>query len=342
MQYINEISTLLKPSVSGSPIVLDLFAGCGGLALGFEAQGFETIGYEMDPDCCLTYRHNLVGECINIKLTPEYNFPKAQVVIGGPPCQPFSVLGSQKGDMDSRDGFPVFISAVKQANPDIWMFENVRGLMYRNKWYLDEIIEKLSKLNYIVECHLLNAVNYGVPQNRERVIVIGHRGKFELPAKRHDKVTVGDSIGDLMHLIPSNAKFLTPSMDAYVKKYEIASQCVNPRDLYPDKPSRTVTCRNLAGDTSDMIRVLLPDGRRRKLIVREAARLQSFPDWFEFQGEDKSAFKQIGNAVAPMFSYHLAQSVRNYLTSTKRLNREEIEYRMQPIQLSIPLEMYAA
>ncbi len=341
MQYINEINELLKPSVSGSPVVLDLFAGCGGLALGFEAQGFETIGYEMNADCCLSYRHNLKGDCINVQLTPDYTFPKAQVVIGGPPCQPFSVLGSQKGVMDSRDGFPVFISAVKQANPDIWMFENVRGLMYRNKWYLDEIIKKLSELDYVVECHLLNAVNYGVPQNRERVIVIGHRGRFELPTKRHKRVTVGDSIGDLMHLTPSNAKFLTPSMDAYIKKYEIASQCINPRDLYADKPSRTLTCRNLAGDTSDMIRIRLPDGRRRKLIVREAARLQSFPDWFEFQGDDKSVFKQIGNAVAPMFSYHLAQSARNYLNSTQRLNSEEIKYHMQPIQLPILLEAYA-
>jgi len=342
MQYINELSQLLEPSALGSPTVLDLFAGCGGLALGFEAQGFKTIGYEMDLDCCLTYRHNLTGDCFNVKLTPEFIFPKAQVVIGGPPCQPFSVLGSQKGDRDSRDGFPVFISAVQQANPDIWIFENVRGLMYRNKWYLDEIINKLSELGYIVECHLLNAVNYGVPQNRERVIVVGHRGKFELPKKYHRKVTVQDSIGDSMYLIPSNAKFLTASMDAYIKKYEIASKCVNPRDLYPDRPSRTVTCRNLAGDTSDMIRIRLPDGRRRKLSVREAARLQSFPDWFEFQGDEKSAFKQIGNAVAPMFSYNLAKSVRNYLNSKERLNAEEIKNRMQPVQLEIPLESYAA
>lgn len=342
MQYIHKINELLRPSITGSPVVLDLFAGCGGLALGFEAQGFKTIGYEMDSDCCLTYRHNLKGDCINIQLTTDYFFPKAQVVIGGPPCQPFSVLGNQKGDMDLRDGFPVFISAVEQANPDIWMFENVRGLMYKNKWYLEKIIERLSNLGYIVECHLLNAVNYGVPQNRERVIVVGHRGKFALPAVHHKKITAGEAIGDLMHLTPSGSKFLTPSMDAYVKKYEIASKCVNPRDLYPDRPSRTVTCRNLAGDTSDMMRIRLSDGRRRKLIIREAARLQSFPDWFEFQGDDKSAFKQIGNAVAPMFSYHLAQSVREYLNSAKRFNAAEVNYHMQPKQLSIPLEIYAA
>ena len=131
MSYLNEINTLLKPNISELPLVLDLFAGCGGLALGFEAHGFKTLGYEMDMDCCATYNQNLVGDCVNVKLSSDFVFPKAKVVIGGPPCQPFSVGGSQKGIEDARDGFPIFISAIEQANPDIWMFENVRGLMYK-------------------------------------------------------------------------------------------------------------------------------------------------------------------------------------------------------------------
>jgi DNA (cytosine-5)-methyltransferase 1 len=88
---------------------LDLFAGCGGLALGFEAAGFETIGYEMDREACATYRRNLHGPCHEVFLTPETNYPSADVVIGGPPCQPFSVGGHQHGLKDSRDGFPAFI-----------------------------------------------------------------------------------------------------------------------------------------------------------------------------------------------------------------------------------------
>jgi len=335
MSYINEINELLRPRSPSTPLVLDLFAGCGGLALGFEAHGFETHGYEMDADCCATYRCNLSGECENVILTPEHQFPKAQVVIGGPPCQPFSVGGHQRGIMDSRDGFPVFLSAVKQANPDIWMFENVRGLMYKNKWYLDEIIQALEEMGYVIEYHLLNAVNYGVPQNRERLIVVGHRGEFEFPKQFSHRIAAGEALGELAFHVPTDAKFLTSSMDTYVAKYERASMCVNPRDLHLDRPARTLTCRNLAGATGDMQRIKLPDGRRRRLAFREAARLQSFPDWFEFTGKETSVFNQIGNAVPPRMAHALAGSIRAYLVSSERLNPRQIARRRVPAQLQL-------
>lgn len=335
MNYIETINHLLKPQKNGTPLVLDLFAGCGGLALGFEANGFETRGFEMDMDCCATYNQNLSGECINVKLTPEYAYPKAQIVIGGPPCQPFSVGGHQKGIDDSRNGFPAFISAVRQAQPDLWLFENVRGLLYRNKWYLDEVVLELEALGYVVEYQLLNAVDFGVPQNRERIIVVGHRGRFKFPAAKAVRVTAGEALGALASSIPENPKFLTPSMDRYIENYEIASKCVNPRDLHLHKPARTVTCRNLAGATGDMQRLRLSDGQRRRLTTREGARLQSFPDWFEFAGKETSVFNQIGNAVPPMFAYALAQSVRNYLGDTDRFDIAEINLRRMPSQLQL-------
>ena len=278
MTYAAHLNSTLKPVAKAKPLVLDLFAGCGGLALGFESQGFETLGYEMDADCCATYRHNLHGDCIQAKLDRDYVFPKAQVVIGGPPCQPFSVGGHQNGIHDARDGFPAFISAVEQAQPEIWMFENVRGLMYRNRDYLDVIIDALEGLGYAIEFRVLNAVNYGVPQNRERVIVVGHRGSFEYPAAQATRITAGQALGALASQVDAQSKFLTSSMDTYVAKYEKASSCITPRDLHLDRPARTLTCRNLAGATGDMHRVNLPDGRRRRLTVREGARLQSFPD----------------------------------------------------------------
>lgn len=335
MNYIEKINTLLKPKLGGSPLVIDLFAGCGGLALGFEAQGFETLGFEMDSDCCATYKKNLSGDCIHAKIDSSYKFPKAQVVIGGPPCQPFSVGGHQNGVRDARDGFPAFISAVEQAKPDIWMFENVRGLMYKNKNYLDAIIAELEGMGYIVEYKLLYAVQYGVPQNRERMIVVGHRGSFEFPVAQKNKVTAGDALRDIAHLVDSESKFLTPSMDMYVAKYEKASKCITPRDLHLDRPARTVTCRNLAGATGDMHRVVLSDGRRRRLTVREGARLQSFPDWFEFQGKESSCYKQIGNAVPPLMAYEIAQSFRNYLDTTDYLDLAIVHSRKTPIQLSL-------
>ncbi len=242
------------------------------------------------------------------------------------------------GLTDSRDGFPIFISAVKQVQPEIWVFENVRGVLYSNRWYFEQILTALKALNYVIEVRLLNAVNFGVPQNRERVIVVGHRGEFQFFDEESDRVTAGTALGESMQQAPPESKFLTPGMDEYVAKYERASFCIRPRDLYPDQPARTVTCRNLAGATGDMHRIRLPDGRRRRLFVREAARLQSFPDWFEFCGAETSQFNQIGNAVPPLLAWHLAGSVKRYLATTKRLTSGEILYRNLPDQFALPLE----
>lgn len=315
MNYPNEVSKVLKPWVDKelNKTVLDLFAGCGGLSLGFEACGFKTIGYEMNSHAANTYNNNLLGQCLNEKLTTETNYPKADIVIGGPPCQPFSVGGKQLGLQDSRDGFPIFIEAVKQLEPEVFLFENVRGMLYKNKWYLNEVLNELECLGYHLDYALLNAVNYKVPQNRERVIVLGSKNKIKLPEPQLERIKAGDALGDLAFQYDEKSKFFTESMDQYVANYEKASKCVNPRDLYLDRPARTLTCRNLAGATGDMHRIRLPDGRRRRITVREAARLQSFPDWFNFSGNETSQFTQIGNAVAPYFAYHLALQIKQHI-----------------------------
>ncbi|MET4081641.1 DNA (cytosine-5)-methyltransferase 1 [Pedobacter sp. UYP30] len=318
MEYWKEINNKLKPWVDTDldKTVVDLFAGCGGLSLGFEANGFKTIGYEMNENASKTYNKNLLGKCVTGKLTPESSYPKADIVIGGPPCQPFSVGGKQLGLEDSRDGFPIFLSAVKQLNPEVFLFENVRGMLYKNKWYLREVIGELESLDYHIDYGLLNAVNYEVPQNRERVIVIGSKQKIKLPNPIRKVVSAGEALGEFAFEFDENSKFFTESMDRYVANYEKASKCVNPRDLYLDRPARTLTCRNLAGATGDMHRVRLNDGRRRRITVREAARLQSFPDWYEFQGTETHQYTQIGNAVAPNFAFHLAKNIKNHIMGT--------------------------
>jgi DNA (cytosine-5)-methyltransferase 1 len=219
------------------------------------------------------------------------------------------VVGHQLGLSDSRDGFPIFIDAVDRYRPKIALFENVRGMLFRNKAYFEEIVKALENLGYIVEWNILNAAHYGVPQRRERVFCVAHLGGWQWPKKTHQNTpyTVGEALGELALTAPPTSKFLTSSMDEYVKKYEIASKCVKPRDLHLDAPSRTVTCRNLSAPTGDMLRIRLPDGRRRRLTVREGARLQSFPDWFEFQGSEDSQYNQIGNAVPPILALALAQ-----------------------------------
>jgi len=335
MNYLLQLDSVLTHPESFSYEAIDLFAGCGGLSLGFESCGIRTVGYEMEADYAETYSQNLAGNCICKRLQLGEQYPSAQLVIGGPPCQPFSVGGKQLGLKDSRDGFPIFIEAIEKVNPDIWLFENVRGLLYRNKHYFDEIISRLKALNYIVEYKLLNAVDFGVPQNRERLVVVGHRGEFIFPKEASHRVTAGEALGALATSIPEDAKFLTPSMDKYVAKYEKASKCVVPRDLHLSRPARTLTCRNLAGATGDMQRVRLPDGRRRRLTVREAARLQSFPDWFQFLGTETSQYYQVGNAVPPLFAKALATSVMNYLASKKRFTSSEILYVNLPQQLEL-------
>ena len=148
--YINWINDLLKPRINPRlPLVVDLFAGCGGLSLGFEAQGFPTIGFENNTDATSTYSLNLQGECHCLTLKDTTSFPSFKVLIGGPPCQPFSVGGKQKGLGDKRDGFPIFTKAVEIHQPDIFLIENVRGLLYKSKPYLEEIVKEFQSLTLL-------------------------------------------------------------------------------------------------------------------------------------------------------------------------------------------------
>ncbi len=329
VKYLNE--TVCIPSAHRYQAI-DMFAGCGGLSLGFEAAGIKTIGYEMIEDCCDTYRKNLKSECNQMIIDENSDFPNVDIIIGGPPCQPFSRRGKQKGKNDARNGFPAFIEAVRRVKPKIWLCENVKGLPEQNAEYFQAVVEQFQELGYEVEHHIFQLVKYDVPQNRERLGIVGHQGGFQFPQPNSYRVTAGEALGSLATEIPEDAVFLTPAMDEYIAKYEMASKCKNPRDLYLDRPARTLTCRNLAGSTSDMHRIKLPDGRRRRITVREAARLQGFPDWFEFTGTQESQFTQIGNAVPPIFAYKLAKAVINYLEGGHDGLQETTNDRLSDIQ----------
>lgn len=306
-------SSLPRPNLEASaPFAVDLFAGCGGLALGFEAAGIRTHGYEMKEPAVQTYSANLDGGCDRTVLdigTPSCLDKTVDLVIGGPPCQPFSQIGYQRGNRDARDGFPIFLDAVVRLQPRLAIIENVRGLLFRNRDYFNQVADELKRIGYMVDARLLNARDYGTPQNRERVVIVAHRGTWEWPEPVvAEPVTVGIAIGDTAHTVPEDSKFLSESMDRYIAEYERRSACVNPRDLYLDRPARTLTCRNLGAATSDMQRIKLPDGRRRMLSVREGARLQGFPDWFDFAGNRYDQTEQIGNAVSPLMSLALGRA----------------------------------
>ena len=296
--YATEIGKTLTPTRNPRYTALDTYAGAGGLSLGLEAAGFRVTGIERNADCCDTYNANLRGVCKRDTITPEYDFPTADVVTGGPPCQPFSVHGKQMGTEDRRNGIPSFVAAVRKIKPRMCIFENVRGILYRNREYFEWFVGMLKREGYDTDVAIVNCADYGVPQTRERVIVVGHRGGYSHPTGLDRRITAGEALDNIPDADREEPIYLTPNMDKYIAIYERASKC-RPRDLNMSRPARTLTCRNLAGYSSDMHRIRTGDGRRRLLYVREAARLQGFPDWYAFSGSRGSALTQIGNAVPP-------------------------------------------
>ena len=305
------MNSLLRRETTLGLKALDLFCGAGGLSLGFWACGFEVEGIDHSSDAVSTYSINL-GKADCADLSDVSGVPDADVIIAGPPCQPWSRAGKRLGEQDERDGFDITMQVVQKIRPVAVVIENVPDVARSHKrQHLDEFEAQLADLGYAIGEHVLNAADYGVPQNRHRIFVTGIRGgkPLEPPEAWSEAISVSKAISGTCRREAAGAKLLTDGMSAYIERYERASGCRTPRDLHLDRPSRTLTVRNLSGATGDMMRLRLPDGRRRTLTVREAARLQSFPDWFRFRGTERSQLEQIGNAVPPLLALAVANSV---------------------------------
>ena len=320
---------------------IDLFCGAGGLSLGLERAGFRSVlGLDLNKDACATYRRSFPGTEVRQESITGIGFRQwrgADLIAGGPPCQPFSNGGKQLAANDVRDMLPEFVRAVNEALPRAFLMENVAGLLApRNREYFNSVLANISDRYTILPPRIVNAADYGVPQKRLRVMVIGFlKGAADFPAPTHRPgryVTSGSVIqrGEVMgNPNPSKVVFAkTPDL----RPSPYAGQLFNGggRALNLDQPAPTILA-SAGGNKTHFVDELdlvpgyhkhLWDGGRpkvgalkggRRLTVLESALLQSFPAEMVFEGSRSSQYAQIGNAVPPGLAEVVGASVARAL-----------------------------
>ena len=348
------INNTVKPNYKYN--VLELFAGAGGLALGFENAGLKcAVLNEIDKWACQTLRDNrpnwniLEGDVKSFDFTKYQN--KVQVVAGGFPCQSFSYAGKRLGFKDARGTlFYEFARVVKEVKPPICIGENVKGLLSHDKGKtLEGMISILDEIGYkVAPIKVLKAINYRVPQKRERLILVGIRKdiniEFSYP-KPHNKIyNLSDALkkGELyssnvpksdgskypehkkevLDLIPPKGYWRDLPLDIqkdYMGKsfYLGGGKTGMARRIGWDEPSLTLTCSPAQKQTERCH----PD-ETRPFTVREYARIQTFPDNWTFSGSISQQYKQIGNAVPCNLAEEIGYSVINFLNKYTVNNQE--------------------
>ncbi len=350
---VDEVSNFVEPENEYS--VLELFAGAGGLAIGLEKAGLKCIALnEIDKWACETLRNNrpnwnvLEGDIKNFNFT-EYN-GKVDVVTGGFPCQAFSYAGKKLGLNDARGTlFYEFARVVQEVQPAICIGENVRGLLSHEKGKtLEGMISVLDEIGYkVAPVQVLKAINYRVPQKRERLILVGVRKDidldFEYPKPHHKIYNLEDALkkGELfdcnvpksigakypeykkqvLDMVPPKGYWRDLPVDIQ-KEYMGGSFYLGggktgmARRIGWDEPSLTLTCSPAQKQTERCH----PD-ETRPFTVREYARIQTFPDEWKFAGSMAQQYKQIGNAVPVNLGQEVGFSVVKLLNEYYSLSK---------------------
>jgi DNA (cytosine-5)-methyltransferase 1 len=325
------------------PTYIDLFSGAGGFSLGFEQRGFQHLfAVDIEASFCETYRfnfpkHHLIQDNIT-KLSAEQIAELVQqknvdVVIGGPPCQGFSIAGNigRKFTEDPRNQlFREFARVVEIVQPKYFVMENVARLFTHNKGETrQEVIDLFEKMGYFVECKILNSADFGVAQVRKRVIFIGNRQSkyIEFPSKTvANPVTVkavleaypplqsGETSSVPNHFAMNHSEQMLHKM-SFVK--DGGTRADIPEGIRPQSGDVRKYIRYRSDEpavcvTGDM-RKIFHYSQNRALTVRELAKLQSFPDSFIFQGNAISQQQQVGNSVPPLMAEAIASSILNML-----------------------------
>lgn len=319
--------------------LISLFSGAGGLDLGFQQAGYEIVAAnEYDKTIWETYERNndvplIKGDICNLN---SDEFPDCDGIIGGPPCQSWSEAGSLKGIDDPRGQlFYQYIRILKDKKPKFFLAENVKGMMAkRHNSAVENILSQFEDAGYDVYIHLLNASDYGVPQDRKRLFYVGFKKdlniRFDLPPKPYDyKLTFRDAIYDLKDdAIPALDKNKTNGDKCNVSNHEYFVGAYSPifmsrnRVRGWDEQAFTVQASGrqcqLHPQAPKMIKkeknkqIFEPGKEKlyRRLSVRECARIQGFPDDFKFYYSNlNDAYKMIGNAVPVNLAYEMAKAI---------------------------------
>lgn len=338
--------------------IIDLFCGCGGLSKGFEMAGFEVkIAIDMWTDAVKTYNHNhksSVAVCEDIhNWTDEFLEQLVEDgdvvgVIGGPPCQGYSTVGTRDIDDPRNHLYLEYCRVVEKLKPDFFVIENVKGLLtLANGAFGEDIIKRFSILGYTVKSKILNAADYGVPQNRQRVFFVGMKNeKYEFPRPYEKKWTCEDALSDMPLINDENGmreemNYRCEAKNEYQSLMREKSKVVlnNQITIHSEQTKHIIAMIPDGGKIKDLPSEYWSVRRYNKAFermgsnrqsntvdtghrnyfhysenriptVRENARLQSFPDDFEFLGSKTSQYKQVGNAVPPLLAQAVAEAIK--------------------------------
>ncbi len=333
---------------------IDLFSGAGGLTLGFKEAGIKTVrAVEIDPYRVETFaKHTPDAEIIDADIT-RVNLRKyrntVDVLYGGPPCQPFSSGGLRNGQADSRDMMPHFIDAVRTIRPEAFFMENVPGLTAGDRRaYFVAILNELRVLGYHVTWKVLNAADYGVPQNRRRLFVVGMRERmFRFPKETHGpgRTRAYLTVNDV--LPPYQVGEPNPSLVFYAKNPDLRPSPFDGhlfngggRPIDKSQPSDTILASaggnkthffDDLGIVPEYHRHLLAGGApgegvvpgARRLTVLESATLQTFPSSVVFCGPRSVQYHQVGDAVPPKLAAVLGRALVRQLLAQSDNDLEE-------------------
>lgn len=325
--------------------LISLFSGAGGLDLGFHQAGFQTVvANEYDKKIAPTFRANFPTTVLlekDIRLIPSEVFPDDITgIIGGPPCQSWSEAGSLKGIEDKRGQlFYEYIRILRDKQPLFFVAENVSGMLAaRHRVAVQEFMRLFKEAGYDVNKQLLNAHDYNVAEDRDRVFFIGfrqdlHIHDFSYPSPLPNKPTLRECIGDLQHsVLPARAKNKTNGNDCIIPNNEYFVGDYSPifmsrnRVRSWDEPAFTVQASGRQCQLHPQAPKMVKIGKNahefkkgsehlyRRMTVREVARIQGFPDDFKFLYDNLDlGYKMIGNAVPVNLAYYVALSIRSAL-----------------------------